>query len=157
VAALNDVFFDSSFFVAGLVRSAGGTGAERRVIEAIEAGTILRPMTAWHCCLEVQSVLTRLPPEYRLTPREAFALVDALILEQFRIVQLPTDKAREFLAGSVEEGIGGGRLYDAEIAAVARHAGATAFVTSNRRHFTGLLADGIRVLTPEELLLLLPA
>jgi hypothetical protein len=32
--------------------------------------------TAWHCCLEFFSVATRLPPEFRVSPRDAATLVE---------------------------------------------------------------------------------
>ncbi len=45
--------------------------------------------TAWHCCLEFFSVATRLPPEYRLAPREALQLLDSEVFERLAIEDLP--------------------------------------------------------------------
>jgi predicted nucleic acid-binding protein len=56
------------------------------------------------------------------------------------------------LKGAVQEGMTGGRIYDAHIAHVARAAGATLIVTDNRRHFLASLRYGIRVETPTEFL-----
>jgi hypothetical protein len=50
----------------------------------------------------------------------------------------------------VQEGIAGGRIYDAHIAEVARTAGARSIVTDNRRHFLAALRHGLRVETPAE-------
>ena len=49
-----------------------------------------------------------------------------------------------------QDGIAGGRVYDAHIAEVARAAGAQVIVTDNRRHFLAALRHGIRVETAEE-------
>jgi predicted nucleic acid-binding protein len=48
--------------------------------------------------------------------------------------------------------IGGGRIYDAHIAEVARAAGAAVVVTDNRRHFLSALRYDMRVETPAEFL-----
>jgi predicted nucleic acid-binding protein len=50
----------------------------------------------------------------------------------------------------MQEGIAGGRIYDAHIAEVARAAGLEVIVTDNRRHFLAALRYGIRVETPAE-------
>lgn len=63
---------------------------------------------------------------------------------------LPQDQRRAFLSALVQEGIAGGRIYDAHIAEVARAAGARVIVTDNRRHFLAALKHGIRVETPAE-------
>ena len=52
------------------------------------------------------------------------------------------------LKAAAQEGMTGGRIYDAHIAHVARAAGATVIVTDNRRHFLASLRYGIRVETP---------
>lgn len=52
------------------------------------------------------------------------------------------------LNGSLaNENIAGGRLYDAHIAEVARHAGAQMLVTDNLRHFGFIRRYGIEVLS----------
>ena len=50
----------------------------------------------------------------------------------------------------MQDGITGGRTYDAHIADVARAAGSSVIVTDNRRHFLAALRHGIRVETPAE-------
>ena len=49
----------------------------------------------------------------------------------------------------VEDGVIGGRIYDAHIAALAQAAKARTVVTQNLRHFRSLERHGIRVLTAE--------
>jgi hypothetical protein len=66
------------------------------------------------------------------------------------IHDLPPSGRGPFLASLVQEGIAGGRIYDAHIAEVARAAGARSIVTDNRRHFLAALRHGLRVETPAE-------
>jgi len=103
-----------------------------------------------HCCLEFYSVATRLPEEFRLSPRDAFRLLQAEVLERLDVFDLPARGRLPLLRGAVADGIAGGRVYDAHIAEVARASGAGLVVTENRRHFTGLLRHGIVVLTAGE-------
>ena len=82
---------------------------------------------------------------------EAFRLLDSEVLSRFRIQQLPDASHRTFIADSASERIAGGRIYDAQIAAIARAAGAKAVVTGNGKHFAPLLRHGIQVLDPAAL------
>lgn len=77
-------------------------------------------------------VATRLPPEYRLSPADAASLIQDEILQWMTMHALPEASRRPFLQSLVQQEIGGGRVYDAHIAEVARSAGATIIVTDNR-------------------------
>jgi predicted nucleic acid-binding protein len=112
---------------------------------------VRRPQTAWHCCLELYAVSTRLPEEFRLSPTDSLRLIETEILARFRVYQLP-DRARlSFLRSAVEDRAAGGRVYDAHIAEIARLAGARVVVTDNRRHFASLVRAGVRVVSTAEL------
>jgi predicted nucleic acid-binding protein len=150
VAALGPVFLDTSVLVAGVVDIGQPSAGSQRVLDAVADGRIPDSQTAWHCCLEMYSVLTRLPAEYRLSPEEAVRLLQTEILARLRVFQLPGDSFAAFLPTLADERISGGRVYDAHIAEIARLAGSRIVLTANRRHFVSLLAHGIRVLTPEE-------
>lgn len=117
---------------------------------AISAGRLRRPFTAWHCCLEFYSVVTRLPEEFRLSPRDALQLLQEEILARFDVRQLPEGARGPFLRTIEHERIAGGRIYDAHIAEIARLSAAKAVITDNRRHFSGLARHGIEVLSAEE-------
>ena len=65
---------------------------------------------------------------------------------------LPSGERLTLLRTAAHDAIGGGRIYDAHIAEVARSAKATVIVTDNRRHFLAALRHGIRVETPGEFL-----
>ena len=113
--------------------------------------------TAWDCCLEFFSVSTRLPPEFRLTAADAVLLLESEIFPRLTIHDLPADDRLGMLKAAAQDGMTGGRIYDAHIAQVARAAGAALIVTDNRRHFLASLRYGIRVETPTEFLATLKA
>jgi hypothetical protein len=144
------VFFDTSVLLAGLIDLGPATAAAQHVMNAVADGRLPSVRTAWHCCLEFYSVATRLPPELRLTPADAFRLLETEILARMRVDQLPSGSFGEFLRTSAREPTVGGRIYDAHIAEVARLGNARVVVTDNRRHFASLMRHAVRVLTIEE-------
>lgn len=143
------VFLDTSVLLAGLVDFGPQSAPAQHVMHAVAAGS-MSAGTAWHCCLEVYSVATRLPPEYRVSPADAARLLREEVFARIAIHDLPPGDRGPFLSALVQEGIAGGRIYDAHIAEVARAAGARVIVTDNRRHFLAALRHGIRVETPGE-------
>lgn len=151
MARLNDIFFDTSVLVAGMIDLGNDSVAPLALLDAVAAGRFEAPRTAWHCCLEFYSVTTRLPEEYRLAPETALRFLEEELMPRFDVGALPGNSRLAFLTSAVGDGVFGGRVYDAHIAEVARLAGARTVVTENRRHFTGLLRHGIRVLLSEEL------
>lgn len=145
------VFFDTSVLLPALISPGATETPAERLFDALVDGRLERPRTAWHCCLEFFAVATRLPGSARLAPEDAVFLLRQEILPRFDILQLPQAAASDFLQTVEVERIGGGRIYDLHIAEVARASGVRTVVTNNRRHFTSLLRDGIRVLTDAEL------
>ena len=150
MAGLGPVFLDTSVLVAGMVDMGPASAGANRVLDAVAEGLIPEARTAWHCCMETYSVLTRLPAEYKLTAAEAAQLLQNEILPCVRVFQLPETAFAGLLAALAGERVTGGRVYDVHIAEVARLAGSGTVLTTNRRHFVSLLSHGIRVLTPEE-------
>lgn len=112
---------------------------------------LLRPLTAFHCCLEFYSVATRLPGRLRVAPDLAFATLDERILRAFEVRQIPPDAMHEHFAQAIANRVDGGRIYDHHIAEVARFGRAEAVVTENRRHFASLLDEGVQVFDSAEL------
>lgn len=149
------VFLDTSVLLAGLIDFGPQSAPAQSVMHGVAQDTI-RGATAWHCCLEFYSVATRLPPEYRLTPLDAVQLLEGEVLARVAVHELPAGDRLRFLRAGSQDGIAGGRVYDAHIADVARAAGATVVVTDNRRHFLAALRHGLRVETPAEFLATLP-
>jgi hypothetical protein len=144
-------FLDTSILLGGLIEMGEPSRFPQALMSAVVAGKIAPVCTAWHCCLEFLSVSTRLPPELRLTLPMALRLVEEEVLARFEVRELPADARPAFLRAVASDRIGGGRVYDAHIAEVARAARAGWVVTENRRHFTSLLRHGIKVVTAEEL------
>ncbi len=82
-----------------------------------------------HVLIEAFSVLTRLPAPHRVAPADAAAVLQALPL---KLVTLPAAKYAALIPHFGDQGIRGGAVYDAVVAATARHHGAT-LVTRDRR------------------------
>ncbi len=146
------VFFDTSVLVGGLIYFGPQSAPAQSLMHALSEDKLSDVSTAWHCCLEFYSVSTRLPQEYRLTPGDAVRLLQHEILARMTVHDLPMADREALLRACEQDGIAGGRIYDAHIADVARAAGATVVVTDNRRHFLTALRHGLRVETPGEFL-----
>lgn len=89
-----------------------------------------KPRVPAHVLVEAYSVLTRLPPPHR-APAD---LVATFLAERFpdAPLVLPARAHLELLDTSARNGLTGGAVYDALIAATARRAGAT-LLTRDRR------------------------
>jgi hypothetical protein len=85
-----------------------------------------------------------------LTPDAAARLLEHEVFSRMEVHDLPAGDRLTLLRSAVQEGIAGGRIYDAHIAEVARAAGVEVIVTENRRHFLAALRYGLRVETPGE-------
>ena len=144
------IFLDTSVLVAGLIDFGPASAPSQAVMHAVAERTIPVAGTSWHCCLEFYSVATRLPPEFRLAPADAAQLLREEVFGRLSVTDLPPADRAELLRTAVQDGVTGGRIYDAHIAEVARAAKATVIVTDNRRHFLAALRYGIRVDTPGE-------
>jgi predicted nucleic acid-binding protein len=90
---------------------------------------------AAHALVETYAVLTRLPAPHRLAPADAWALVKANFVEPAAVVALDGPAHIALLGRLATMGIGGGRSYDAVIAACASQATVDSLVTFNPRHF----------------------
>jgi predicted nucleic acid-binding protein len=89
-----------------------------------------RPRAPAHVLVESFSVLTRLPPPHR-APAD---LVASFLEQRFREAPLvlPARAHRELVKSAADIGLAGGAIYDALIAATARHAGATLLTRDQR-------------------------
>lgn len=145
-------FLDTSVLLAAVVDFGPQSAPAQSIFHAVVEQKIESPGTAWHCCLEFYSVATRLPPEFRLTPDDAWMLLREEVFARLSVHDLPAGDRAALFASSARDRIAGGRIYDAHIAEVARAAGARVIVTDNRRHFLAALRHGIKVETPTEFL-----
>ena len=146
------VFLDTSVLVAGLIDFGPQSAPAHSLLHAVAEKTVAPASTAWHCCLEFYSVSTRLPAEYRLTHADAARLIEEEIFARMAVHDLPSGDRLALLRAAAHDATGGGRIYDAHIAEIARASGAGVIVTDNRRHFMAALRHGMRVETPAEFL-----
>jgi predicted nucleic acid-binding protein len=94
-----------------------------------------------HCTLETLSVLTRLPPPHRASGE----LVRDFLRERFPrpFLRLSAEAYRKFLFQLPDQGIAGGAVYDALIAATAAEHGAE-LLSCDRRAASNYERYGIR-------------
>lgn len=149
MALVTPVFLDTTVLLAGSIDFGRTSAPAHSILDDVAEGRIHEASTAWHCCLEFYAVATRLPGAYRLSPQQAWSLLQDL-MTMVRVEQLPADARLPFLENAVNERVAGGRVYDAHVAETARLAGAGVVVTDNLRHFTALLRYGVRVLRTSE-------
>ena len=100
-----------------------------------------------HALLETYAVLTRLPAPHRLAPSDAWALVKGNFVERATVTTIDARAHVAVLARLAGARIGGGRTYDAAIAAAARDAGADVLLTLHSRHFDPP-PDGLTIVEP---------
>jgi predicted nucleic acid-binding protein len=151
------LFLDTSVLISGLIELEPPSDAAQRIMARVASGRLDRPQTAWHCCLEFYAVSTRLPLEFRLSPADAWHLIEDELLGRFVVRQLPADHHAAFLRSAADGRLRGGRIYDAHIAEIARVSGASLVVTDNARDFAGLRRHGVEVMTSREFAETLPA
>ena len=121
--------------VAGLIDFGPQSAPAQSLLHAVAEKTRRRPATAWHCCLEFFSVATRLPPEFRLSPADAAALLSEEVFGRMAVHDLPAGDRLPLLKAAAQDGVAGGRIYDAHIAESRPGSGRRVIVTDNRRHF----------------------
>ncbi len=104
--------------------------------------TVLAP-----ALVEAYSVLTRMPAPHRLAPADAWALMEGNFVRGRDVVALDGPAYVSTLRDLAGQDLGGGRTYDALIAACARQAKACALLTLNRRHFDPP-PEGVTIVEP---------
>lgn len=102
---------------------------------------------AAHALIETYAVLTRLPGPHRLSPADAWTVIEANFVNAATLATLPAREHAALLRTLAEAGVGGGRSYDSLIARTASRANATTLLTLNPRHFSPPPA-GMEVVTP---------
>jgi predicted nucleic acid-binding protein len=101
--------------------------------------------------VEAYSVLTRMPLPRRLSPDNAWRLLEADFLDQAAEIVAPDAAAyRDLLSSAPGQGTAGGRIYDAVIVACARAARVDAILTCNERQFVPLATGAIEIVVPAE-------
>ena len=124
---------DSSIVVAGFA-----SWHEAHV--PARAALARQPRLPAHVALEVYSVLTRLPPPHRFAPRLVAELLTAHFPEA--PLTLPGRQQTALIEIALEAEVTGGAIYDALVAATAKHAGDT-LLTRDKRARTIYEAVGV--------------
>lgn len=138
---------DSGCMVAALSRShEHHAAASAEVNRRLERGEQM--VVAAHAIAETYAVLTRLPAPHRVSPADALTVLRASFIDQSKIAALTAEDYVSLLGRAPAEGISGGRIYDALIAACARKAGVAVIVTFNERHFAAFADDRLRIVVP---------
>lgn len=135
---------DSSTMVAALCawhehHSRATAELERR----LNAGQ--RLVSAAPALVETYSVLTRLPPPRRLSPATARTLLESNFMgETVDVIALNAEGYHHLIDTAPNDGIGGGRIYNAVIAACATSGGVDVLLTFNEHDFLSLGPAGDR-------------
>ena len=105
------------------------------------------PVIPVHALLECYSVLTRLPHPLRTNPESAAQVLTNYFADA-EIAGLESNLGWSVIRSASALGIGGGRIYDAAIAAAVAEAGATVLVTWNVKHFLGCSPASLQIVQP---------
>ena len=98
--------------------------------------------------IEAYAVMTRLPAPHRIAPADASQLLSESFEEKSKIVGLESHEHWRFLRERANEGVAGGRTYDALILECARSASAKRLLTLDRRDFERLDTGEIEIVVP---------
>ena len=94
-----------------------------------------------HGLSELYAVLTRAPFTTPIYPLEAWKLISANVLPNFKIITPTPEMYRDAIESFANHGWIGGRIYDALHLSCARNAGCDRIYTLNVRHFQQLAPD----------------
>src|SRR5205085_259718 len=97
--------------------------------------------------VEAYAVLTRLPAPHRMSPSDAWRLLNTGFVAGAAVVGLSEAAHVALLTHLAKQNVGGGRVYDRMIAECAREAAATVILTFNVRHFDPP-PEGLSVIEP---------
>jgi len=135
-----NAYLDTNVIIAGYVRShnhhAQAFGLLRQVYDGKVSGILLA-----HGLSEMYSVLTRAPFVPRISPSEAWQLLNDRVLNNFEIVHLTTEEHNGAIRQCAHDGSSGGRIFDALHLQAARKAQCERIYTFNVRHFRQLAPD----------------
>lgn len=139
------VFFDTSVLVAALLEAHPRHAEAASWLRRAKAGEI-EFLTASHCLAELYSILSALPARPRLSPADAWRLVQENVAAAARLIALsPADYSKTIKRAS-EMGLSGGIIYDALIVRAAEKADAERLLTLNEADFRRVWPEGESIL-----------
>jgi len=112
--------------------------------DAFQNGTVV---VAHHSLLESYAVLTRLPPDFRLTPAEAERVLRETLEPNTTLAPFAGNHMWPVLARLAEIPAAGGSSYDAFIIHILKEAGVDAIASFNAEEFRRL-SPGTQIIDP---------
>jgi predicted nucleic acid-binding protein len=131
------MFFDTSVIIAASSPNHPDHDASLRRLATADARG---GACSAHSLSEVFSVLTRLPPPFKVPPSAAMQIVKHTA-ERFKVIALTSAEHLATISEIAQRGLAGGLIYDALILAGARKANSTRIYTLNPRHFKQIAPD----------------
>jgi predicted nucleic acid-binding protein len=139
------VLFDTSVLVAAIVEAHPRHSGAASWLKRAKSGEI-EFLTASHSLAELYSVLSTFPARPRISPTNAWRLVQENVVESARLIALSPADYSMTLQRASEMGLSGGVIYDALIARAAQKAGAERLLTLNEADFLRVWPDGASIL-----------
>ena len=139
------VLFDTSVLVAAIVEAHPRHSGAASWLKRAKAGEV-EFLTASHSLAELYSVLSTLPARPRISPANAWRLVQENIVASARLIALSPADYSMTLQRASEMGLSGGVIYDALIARAAEKAGAERLLTLNEADFLRVWPDSASIL-----------
>ncbi|BAU09948.1 PilT protein domain protein [Leptolyngbya sp. NIES-3755] len=134
------ISFDTNVIVASLAKDHQMYALCKAWLDRVRMDQTIEGFISTHSLAESYSILTRLPPPYRVSP----ATADYLLTEnltQFTRVSLTAEDYQAVIKKVVQLNISGSGIYDALIAEAALKANVNSLLTFNAKHFTRLGPD----------------
>ena len=136
------VYVDTNILIAAAVETHPHYSPSSELLSRVKAGEFSAFVSA-HGLAEMYSVLTRAPFVPRVHPAEAGRFLEVSVLPYFQVVTVSADDYRAVLSRCANNGIAGGRVYDALHVYSAAMAGCDRIYTFDVKDF--------RFVAPEEL------
>lgn len=130
------VLYDTSVLIAALLVEHSKHATALSKLELARHGHVQGYLST-HSLAELYSVMTRLPPPLRVTPREALVILADLI-EYIEPVPLVANDYQRAIGLMTQLNLPGGGIFDAVIAQAALKAGVDHLVTFNGKDFVRL-------------------
>lgn len=142
------VYLDTNVVVARLVKGHVHQVNADKLLQQVQSRR-WTPVIVAHGLAEIYSVLTRAPFQPRITPAEAWEMLERNVLPRFEIEALSRSEYSRIIKDCAAQGLGGGRIHDALHIAAARKAGCGRIYTFDVAHYRQLAPDLLdRIMSP---------
>jgi predicted nucleic acid-binding protein len=142
------VYLDTNIIVADAVSSHVHNASAAGLLRQIESRQ-WTPVLVAHGLAEIYSVLTRTPYRPRITPAQAWQIIEQNVLASFEIEALSRSEYSRVIKECAAQGWSGGRIHDVLHIAAARKARCGRIYTFDVTHFRQLAPDLLdRIMAP---------